>query len=682
MDTEPLQHLTEQSAGVGKWMLKVVHEPREIDYTWSKGSVSGTGRKLEYNLVSDDSSQYCEGIYKKVGKEPNATKNFEQAKNKFSRGTVWEVSKVSLAKQNPKYLGCSCKVLIDMNRSTFQPVLQSTAKMPPQATPPEDLATLLSCDEGQVVDVIALVTNISPAQQKMTAYGVRDLVDVTIMDDSGTSGAASCKFPGWFPKTLTGPPCEQLVILNEAAAQQKPVAFFNLFVQKEDKAVGASEHGDENKKNTLKTSRDKFYFQICECSARAERLKNNAVAITTTASDKITVVAEMPNNEFGPYFAKTDIDYLHTEATFTVCRLLDYTINGGSSLLTPNTTDTTLFQINHARVLEPKANENVYTNAGDRLFPTARVIDHSGAFTTKMREKAALELSGQSNKEEFADLVSKGALNFPILCSLRIAVRKNSKSGDTTEDRLDAVIVEATQQDLWPQAMPNASMEFLSQLMLTLPADLGRMVAAPISAVRHVRHTGMVVEWSSSMRLQASCVLSLVAHTGRSTMKALPGGTKLISKGGWNVPFQEVTTQDTGAPEHADKKIPGELASYCTNENVQDYTLTGPNPKEPVYAMIIISGVQETSGENTFMVDKVNTRIVNKDNIPTIRSLLRKLARIPATPEVQGKANKSPEWLQDKTPYTAKKARRLSASPTDEDIPSPNELLSPVHRTK
>ena len=213
--------------------------------------------------------------------------------------------------------------------------------------------------------------------------------------------------------------------------------------------------------------------------------------------------------------------------------------------------------------------------------------------------------------------------------------------------------------------------------MRTLPTDPSRMVVAPVSAVRHGRHTGMVVEWSSSSHLQASCVLSLVAHTGRSIMKELPGGTKLISKGGWNVPFEEVTTKDDGAPEHADKKIPGELASYCTNDNVQDYTLTGRNAKEPVYAMIIISSVQEASGFNTFMVDKVNTHMVDKDNIPTIRSLFRNLARISSTPEVQGK-HKSPEWQPDKTPYTAKKARRLSESPTDQDMPSPGKMPSPV----
>jgi hypothetical protein len=163
-----------------------------------------------------------------------------------------------------------------------------------------------------------------------------------------------------------------------------------------------------------------------------------------------------------------------------------------------------------------------------------------------------------------------------------------------------------------------------------------------------------------------------VAHLGRSTIKELPGGNKLVSKEIWNVPFHDVTeAPEPGAPEHADKKIIGELASYCTNENVQDYTLTGRKPKEPVYAVVIISSVQEVSGFNTYMVDKVNTHMVDGSNMSSIRSMFRKLARIAHVSECHGKLNKTPEWLPDQTPYTAKKARRLSASPTDDQLPSP-----------
>ena len=103
--------------------------------------MSSKGRKLEYVLVSEDETQYCEGICRRMGKEPKATENFEQAKKNFKRGSVWKVSMFALAKQNPKYLGCSCKRVIDMNLSTFTLVLQCPVKMPTQPAPPEDLAT-------------------------------------------------------------------------------------------------------------------------------------------------------------------------------------------------------------------------------------------------------------------------------------------------------------------------------------------------------------------------------------------------------------------------------------------------------------------------------------------------------------------------------------------------------------
>ena len=69
------------------------------------------------------------------------------------------------------------------------------------------------------------------------------------------------------------------------------------------------------------------------------------------------------------------------------------------------------------------------------------------------------------------------------------------------------------------------------------------MVVAPVSTLRFGRDTGMLVDMGSSMPLQASCVLSLVAHTGRSILKDLPGGNKVISKGSWNVPFEDVKTE-------------------------------------------------------------------------------------------------------------------------------------------
>ena len=278
------------------------------------------------------------------------------------------------------------------------------------------------------------------------------------------------------------------------------------------------------------------------------------------------------------------------------------------------------------------------------------------------------------------ELASQGGLNFPILCSLRVRVGKQKQQDEHTELVLDAVIVEAEQQDLFcPRALPNASMEFVSQLLQSLSPDTSRMVVAPLSAVRCVRHAGMVVDTLNPTPLQASCVLSLVAHIGRSAIHDLPGGHKLISTNCWNVPFEEMTSKEDVAPEHADKKIVGEMASYCTPHNVQDFTLTGRRPKEAVYALIVISGVHDVEGvspRRTYMVDKVNL-VTQPESIPMLRSLLRKLARIPTTSQCEGKPNSTPDWSNDKTPYAAKKARRLGVSPTGSEMPSPSKASTP-----
>ena len=71
------------------------------------------------------------------------------------------------------------------------------------------------------------------------------------------------------------------------------------------------------------------------------------------------------------------------------------------------------------------------------------------------------------------------------------------------------------------------------------------------------------------------------------------------------------------------------------------------------------------------MVDKVDTNIIDKSNVPTLRSLLRKLGRVKFASTPTEKLNKTPNWLTQATPFTAKKARTLGTSPTDADMASP-----------
>ena len=264
-----------------------------------------------------------------------------------------------------------------------------------------------------------------------------------------------------------------------------------------------------------------------------------------------------------------------------------------------------------------------------------------------MREKVALELAAADDKQDFIEGATKGALNFPILCSVRInLVRKLSEdvAFGATEHTLNAVIVEATEQDLTiGAAIPNTSMAFLSELLKALPPDDDRMVVAPANQVTFSPHAGMVVIAQASKKIASSCVLTLVAHVGKSRVDDLPGGQRIVSKSCWNIPFTTTEESNQDAPQYADEKLHAQLASFCTMDNVQYYALSSAKGKDPVYALVVISSVTKSSADLTFMVDKVRI-IPDKSQIPTYIPLLSKLATLSMGLEYEGTDTRQPPW--------------------------------------
>ena len=79
-------------------------------------------------------------------------------------------------------------------------MLQSTEEMPAQATPPEELATLLESPNQQRVDVLALVVRVERERSATTADGKKKIVDATIRDLSGFVGASQCEIVIFFSK--------------------------------------------------------------------------------------------------------------------------------------------------------------------------------------------------------------------------------------------------------------------------------------------------------------------------------------------------------------------------------------------------------------------------------------------------------------------------------------------------
>ena len=168
---QSLTEMTTQSAKIGRWMLRVCTPPEEQEYQYQLRGKEMKGKVLTCCFVSTDSSHYCLGKYKRRGKEPQASAQYLEATKKFQNRTIWRVSRVSLTNDKPLYLGSPIKVVIGMNTTSFQPVLQSTVAMPAQPTPSEDLATLLESPTQQRVDVLALVVSVGEARLATTSSG-------------------------------------------------------------------------------------------------------------------------------------------------------------------------------------------------------------------------------------------------------------------------------------------------------------------------------------------------------------------------------------------------------------------------------------------------------------------------------------------------------------------------------
>ena len=163
---------------------------------------------------------------------------------------------------------------------------------------------------------------------------------------------------------------------------------------------------------------------------RADELIASAESILDSTR-AVTVISQIP--EFEPREAD---DYINVPASHTTCELLAATIRSGVELMQTQASggddaDKTpaLFQLNHARIIEPSSRDNLLTTKQERIFPVARIVDRTGALELRMREKVALELSSQLSKADFIHEAESGGLNYAILCSVRVLVKKTAASG-------------------------------------------------------------------------------------------------------------------------------------------------------------------------------------------------------------------------------------------------------------
>ena len=188
-DSLDLHELNAKAAGIGTWVLRV-HGARYIEYEYVWQGQPRKGQKVECHLVAADGF-YCQGIIKALPRSGGAVDPAAELKTfqeKFKDGTIWRMTKVALIKERSEFIGSPLKVCIDLRKTKCTGILQGIVEMAPAPAPEEDLASILALEHTQRVDLTTLIASISPARRETTAYGQKDIVDVTFVDGSKQAG--------------------------------------------------------------------------------------------------------------------------------------------------------------------------------------------------------------------------------------------------------------------------------------------------------------------------------------------------------------------------------------------------------------------------------------------------------------------------------------------------------------
>ena len=661
-DSLALEELNAKSAGIGKWMLKI-HGMQMVEYEYTRQSKVHKGQKLECLLLAQ-SGTYCHGVIKT---QYNRTKNsgggdpaaeLETMMSKFQNGAVFTLTKVALAEAKAEFLGAPVKLCIDLRKTNCTAVLASLVQMPPAPAPSEELASILCLDSRQRVDLTALIIDMSVPRRETTPYGLKDIVDITVVDGSMTPGEpqqVSAKMSIFFETNVKG--AALLKSMQETHMAKTPLAMYGLMCTPQGTA-----------KCTLKTGQTFFWEVARGAYAKLIRLQSRANEMMQAPASSIT-------SDWQP--SRSARDFEAEPAVHSVCGWVAALIRPPAAGPDDNIQGVdTVFQINHCHVSIPGAGQTILTKDDARIWlPQVRLTDATGSLTVSMREKAALALSGLASRDDFVSAHATDNVSFPVLASVRVhltrrkgADESNNLEGGAAEPAfLDAVLVEAEDQDI--QIMPTSALLALQPVLKSLAGSEDDLKIARLQEISILPYIGMVVNG-----LKCELALVFAAATEKSEFQKFGNGYRLITKNVLDVGFGPMAMKPEDCRASATAKY--DLVAICTEHNLTDYKMAPPRKAAAQYALLTISGVRESAadaeelGRKTFMVDRMQL-IEGPDNVTACQKMLGKLARARSQFTFEGTKRDRSAWAdQPETPISsAKKVRALSKSPTDASLP-------------
>ncbi len=651
----PLRELRASSRGIGKWRLRVVSAEVE-SFKYGKQTPQKEGKSLHCVLLSQDSALYCRGVVKRNGTSAKAQEDFDRAVAKFKPTLIFDISKVTFDEKSDRAWNSSpVKHVIDLAKSHTDPVLQSTADLPQAPAPGEDLAKLVEVSQQQLCDVTAVVKSLENERRASTRYGERKIADITIIDGSATTEGktAFATFPVFLPTDEAG--LKNFKLLEDSEGQPHAISFFGLVCTPKKGTV------------TISTG-PSFYFKSCQGGAKADKLMQTFEQLQRLEAAELQQIATQDT-----WMPQEKKDWKAPPAIHCSCILLQAALREGVSLYHRAASDDGgafpdgyLVQINHSRIQEPACGTDVATKDGLRLFVPVRVADRTGSVELRMREDVALELSRCTDKDDFEQAVQRSHVSFPMLASFRVLIRERHDAGAAEhgeEESLSAVIVTGEEQRLDVEFSPNKALHELNPLLALLPTPTDRMLIAHLNEIDVSPHSGLIV---GQDRAPCDCALSFIASTRESDFEVFGEGHRILTLGVTAVDFRS-------APGDAKDVVAGNVASVCTMKNMPRFTLSPTRPGSPMFALVLISHVIQPAATGsaadqspTFIADKV--QLLAQDTVADCKAMLRKLCRASDDVRFEGTPKRAVEWAAGSTPYSGRKARRLSASPTADGL--------------
>jgi len=625
--------MNKASIKFAKWTLRVTYvHSYSYTYTAKRSGNVVVSHKFECRLVGKSDTAYVLAGLKGTEKE------VKTAEERFKNGSVWELSKVKFDDNiAAPLISAAIKVSVDLKNSNLR--LSENAALDKdlakKAVPPRTVAETSQITSTRNQDLLAIVTGVEPIRH--TKRG--DVLDVTLMDGSEDS-------PGVYAKvrvSVWGDTKQSMVALG------KPLVFFNLAC-KVDQESKQFNHWE-----------DSLLCEAPECDKRTRLEKDSDTMRNATNSVMLT--------RFTP---RTSMDVSGPQ-TLAASAFLDYTSQN------PNANLPTVMQIMAATIEEPTG--SVTAEGTDRIWFITKFREFSGAAEAGMPERVALQLSGL-DRTAFMDAHASGALQFPLLCNLRVsrsfstgaseqsgASQPSAHAGQKTF--VNHVIQDARPIDWNHRMAPNAAYEDVLTVLNNWPRNEEGLLFAFLADIEPDPHTGFRLTFENGTISKGAAVAVLIAARKKNnTPEGLGDGFKVCAPDVCDA----ANPVAVGASQEANTIVTYNVTGFCTLDDMSKFDLTPPRGHTQRFAVALITSCEQTEqtgasqpSVKSFHMDKI--QILEHAEGPKAATAFQRLRRLtmrlnpPSTEE-----RKHTLALVEEPSRALKKCRTLSAMPTDESL--------------